>query len=256
MKKNMTILAITLVGGLLTCQSVLAADSKTSLGLGAGLAPDYEGSDDYTFVPMIYGRYSYGDGAYVQLQGTELKWNFLNDKVEFGPLLQYRMSRNDVESNRVEKMDKVDSAIAAGAFLTGRVDNFSATVKFATDVSDDDTGYTVTLGGDYQAKVSEKLKMTFGLSTTYASDDYMETYFQIDNGNRGNTTLKNYKSNDGEWKDVGVHLVANYSFNSNWSVVGNLGYKHLLGDAKDSPIVDDAGSESQMFLGATAVYTF
>jgi MipA family protein len=256
MKKKLSILAITIISGLLICQSTFAASSKTSLGLGAGLAPDYEGSDDYTAIPMVYGRYSYGDGAYLQLQGTELKWNILTDKVEFGPLLQYRMSRNDVESNRVEKMDKVDAALAAGAFLTGRIDNWSATVKFAADISGEDTGYTVTLGGNYLAKVSEKLRMTFGLSTTYASEDYMETYFQIDDGNRGNTTLKNYNANNGEFKDVGLHMTANYSFNSSWSLVGNLGYKRLVNDAKDSPIVDDAGSADQFFLGATAVYTF
>lgn len=256
MRKSIKILAITLLGGLMTCQSAFAADSKTSIGLGAGMAPDYEGSDNYTGIPMIYGNYSYGDGAYVKLQGTELKWNFLNDKIEFGPLLQYRMSRNNVDDKRVDRMDKVDSAVAAGAFLTGRIDNWSASVKFATDVSGDDTGYLVTLGGAYQAKLSEKLKMTLGISTTYASDDYMESYFQIDNGNRGNTTLKNYKANDGEFKDYGLHMIANYTINSNWSVMGNLGYKRLLGDASDSPIVDDAGSADQVFMGAMAVYTF
>lgn len=256
MKKSMAALAITLFGGFLTFQPAFAAAPKTSLGLGVGMVPDYEGSDNYTAVPLLYGRYSYGDGAYLQLRGNELKWNFLNDKVEFGPLLEYRMSRNDVASNRVDKMDKVDAALAAGAFLTGRINNFSATVKFAADVSGEDTGYTVTLGGDYQAKVSDKLRMTFGLSTTYASDDYMESYFQVDNSNRGNTTLDNNDADDGEFKDVGLHMTANYSFTSNWSVVSNLGYKRLVGEAEDSPIVDDAGSANQFFLGATAVYTF
>ncbi len=59
--------------------------------------------------------------------------------------------------------------------------------------------------------------------------------------------LKNNKANDGEFKDVGLHMIANYSFNSNWSLVGNLGYKRLVGDAEDSPIVDDAGSADQIF---------
>lgn len=272
MKKSLSMLAITLVGGLLACQSALAENpvtstgigagmapnyiSKSSIGLGVGMVPDYEGSDDYTVVPLLYGRYSYGNGAYVQLQGAELKWNIVNDKVEFGPLLQYRRERNDVDSKQVQKMDKVDAAVAAGFFVTGKVNQWSASLKFATDVSGDDTGFTATLGGDYQAKMSEKLRMTFGLSTTYASTDYMETYFQIDNGNRGNTTLKNYNANDGEFKDVGLHMVANYSLNSNWSIVGNLGYKRLVGDAEDSPIVDDAGSADQFFIGATALYTF
>ncbi len=256
MRKYFSIYAITLIGCLLISQSAMAADSQVSLGLGAGMVPDYEGSEDYKAVPLVYARFGYGDGAYVLLQGNELKWNFLNNNIEFGPLLQYRMKRSDVDNNQVDRMDTVDAAVAGGLFLTGRIDQWSATLQFATDISGDDTGYLVTLGGAYHAKISEQLKMTFGVSTTYASSDYMETYFQIDAGNRGNSTLPNYSANDGEFKDVGVHLVSNYSFNSNWSVVGNLGYKYLLGDAQDSPIVDDEGSKGQLFLGAMCVYTF
>ena len=165
MKRCISILAITLIGGLLTCQSALAADSKMSLGLGAAMVPDYEGSEDYKAVPLPYARYSYGEGSYVQLNGTELKWNFLSRDVEVGPLLQYHTERDDVDNNQVDKMDKLDSAIAGGMFVTGRIDQFSATLKFATDISGDDTGYTVYLGGDYLAKISDQLKMTFGVST-------------------------------------------------------------------------------------------
>lgn len=256
MKKSISILAITLIGGFLTCQSALAAVDQFSLGLGAAMVPDYEGSEDYEAAPLLFARYSYDEGSYVQLKGSELRWNFLNREIEFGPLLQYRMERDDVDNNQVDDMDKVDSAVAGGLFIVGRVEQWSATLKFATDISDEDTGYTVYLGGDYLAKFSEQLNIKFGVSTTYASSDYMGSYFDVNSSNRGSSTLPNYNAGGGEFKDVGARMITTYSFNSNWSVVGNINYKRLVGDAADSPLVDDVGSKNQYILGAMCVYTF
>lgn len=253
MRKTTTILAIALVGGLFTCQSATAA---TSLGLGVGIAPDYEGSSDYGAVPMLYGRYSYGDGKYVMLQGTQVKWNLFNDKFQLGPLLQYRMERDDVDNDQVDRMKKVDSAVEAGFFVTGKFGPWGLNLEFAADVSGEYDGYLVTLGGDYQAKISDDLKMTFGVYTTYADGNYMEQYFQVDANNRGSSTLPDYSSDSGEFKDVGLKVVTTYDLNSSWSIVGNLGYKKLVGDASDSPLVDDEGDDNQLFAGLMGVYHF
>lgn len=256
MKKNTKIILSTIAGGLLICQYAVAADYQSAVGVGVGMAPEYEGSDDYQAVPLLYGKFSYGNGSYVMLRGNQLKWNFLDDKIQFGPLLQYRAKRGDVKANQVDAMKNVDAATEAGLFLTGVFGPWSTTVEFAADISDEHDGYLITLGGDYKAYQSEQLTMSFGASTTYASDNYMETYFQVDASNRGSSTFSNYNANDGEFKDIGVHMVTDYAINDRWSIVGNLGYKLLIGDAADSPLVDDVGSESQFFVGATGVYRF
>jgi len=238
------------------CQTATAADFVSSLGAGVGLAPDYEGSDDYTAVPLLFGRIGWGDGKYVALQGNQLRWNLGDNTIEFGPLLQYRRDRDDVDNKQVDRLDDVDAAVEAGLFLTGRSGPWSATLEFATDISDTYNGYIITLGGKYQTNITESLKTTYGLSTTYASGNYMETYFQIDNGNRGTSTLPNYTADRGQLKDVGLSMAADYRINKSWSVLGNLGYKYLMGDAADSPIVDDEGSKSQLFIGAMGIYHF
>jgi len=51
-----------------------------------------------------------------------------------------------------------------------------------------------------------------------------------------------------------VNLV--YNPWDNWGVTGILGLKQLIGDAKDSPVVDQEGSESQLFFGVMATYRF
>jgi outer membrane protein len=253
MKKTTTILTMALVGGLFTCQSAIA---ETSLGLGVGMAPDYEGSSDYQGVPMLYGRYSYGDGKYLSLQGTQLRWNLLSEKIQFGPLLQYRPERDDVDNNQVDKMKKVDAAFEAGLFVTGKFGPWALNLDFAADVSGKYDGYLVTLGGAYQTEISEDLKMTFNVYTTYADGNYMEEYFQVDASNKGSSTLPNYSSDSGEFKDVGLKVVTVYDLNDSWSIMGNLGYKKLVGDASDSPLVDDEGDDNQLFVGAMGVYHF
>lgn len=255
MGKKASILVSSLAAGLLLCQTATAADIKTSLGLGVGMAPDYEGSEDYTAVPLVFARVGWGDGDYVMLKGTQLRWNLMDDQFEIGPLVQYRMERDDVDNNQVDAMKDIDDAVEAGFFVTGRSGPWSATLEFAADVSDTHDGFLITLGGDYKQTISDAFKITYGLSTTYASDDYMETYFQVDAGNRGTSTLPNYDA-DGGIKDISLNVAADYRFNDKWSLVGNVGYKHLLGDAADSPIVDDEGSEGQLFIGAMGVYRF
>lgn len=253
MKKTNTILTMVLAGGLFTCQPAIA---NTSLGLGVGMAPDYEGSSDYQAVPMLYGRYNYGDGKYLLLQGTQLRWNLLSENIQFGPLVQYHPERDDVDNNRVDKMKKVDAAIEAGLFVTGKFGPWALNLDFAADVSDEYNGYLVTLGGAYQAKISEDLRMTFNVYTTYADGNYMEEYFQVDPGNRGSSTLPYYSADSAEFKDVGLRVVTVYDITDSWSAMGNFGYKKLVGDASDSPLVDDEGDENQLFVGAMGVYHF
>jgi len=254
--RRATLIISSAIGSLLLCQSAIAAENNAALGLGIGMVPDYEGSEDYKAVPLLYGRYGYGEGSYVMLKGNQLKWNLFNDRIEFGPLLQYRMERDDVDNDQVDDMKDIDAAVEAGFFLTGRSGPYSATLEFASDISDTYNGYLITIGGDYQHHFSEVFKMTFGISTTYASGNYMETYFAVDAGNRGTSTLPDYSADDNEFKDVGFDMSADYRFNDRWSMVGNLGYKILLGDAADSPIVDDEGSKGQLFLGLMGVYRF
>lgn len=256
MKKRTVVLSLALVGSLSICQSVTAAEYKSSLGAGVGLAPDYEGSEDYEAVPMLYARTSWGDGDYLMLSGTQLRWNLLNDRIEFGPLLQWRPERDDVDSDQVDNLKKVDDAFEAGFFLTGIWGPWRATMEFAADVSGEHDGFLVTLGGDYKTDINQSLEMTFGASMTYASDNYMETYFQIDSGNRGTSTLPDYSADDGEIKDIGLRVVTDYKINPRWTVSGTLAYTHLLGDAADSPIVDDEGDEGQYFIGVMGIYRF
>jgi outer membrane protein len=253
MKKMKILAACCLAGVLMLIPNAFASDAKTSIGLGVGIAPDYEGSEDYEAVPLPYARVTWGDnGNYVLLNGNNVRANLWSEKWQAGPLLQYRKERDSVENSRVKRMKDIDSAVEAGAFIAYQSGPWRLGLDVAADTSDEHDGYLVTLRGGYTCTQTENLKITTSLSITYADDDYMETYFQVDAGNVGTSGLPFYNA-DSDIKDVGLSVVADYSLNKSWSIMGIGSYTCLVGDAEDSPVVDD---ENQMFFGVMGIYHF
>ena len=234
------------------------------VGLGAGMVPDYEGSDDYEAIPVLFGRYQWDGGRYVDLGGApstgsavRLSANLLPKNSEptwtLGPLLQYRMKRDDVDNNKVDEMQQVDATVEAGAFVGLKNGPWEANLSFAGDVGSEYDGYLVYLSGAYNRKINDKLSLKFGARTTYADDNYMDTYFGVSGSDAARSGLKKYSA-DGGMKDWGLNVTANYAINDSWGVTGILSYSRLLGDAEDSPLVSDVGNENQ--YGATLALTY
>ena len=58
------------------------------------------------------------------------------------------------------------------------------------------------------------------------------------------------------FKDVTCGLNGHYRIAARWSVVANVSYKRLIGDAADSPIVRIAGTPNQTSFSSFLVYSF
>ena len=235
-----------------------AADITYSVGAGAGMAPDYEGSDDSEGVPLPYFSAQWENGRYVKLDGAALKANLLaSDTWSLGPLLQYRGKRDDdVDNNAVSRMREIDAAIEAGAFLGYKFANWDFGIQMATDVSDEHDGMLATAGTGYTFK-TDRMSTRIGVSLTYADDDYMDTYFSVDadNASASRSGLPIYKAESG-LKDIGVNVMLLYNMTGNWDIRGGLSYIALLGDAEDSPIVDIEGESGQVKASIIVIYNF
>jgi outer membrane protein len=172
-----------------------------------------------------------------------------------GPLLRYRLQRDDVENNRVDRLEDVDEALELGALAGMTVNNWNLGIEAAQDVADGHEGYLVTLMGGYSHPFTQQFNLGFNVSTTYASEDYMSTYFGIDGGDAARSGLKTFDADEG-FKDVGFGLTANYHPWQNWGLMGILRYTRLIGDAADRPVVEDEGSENQLTGGVLVLYRF
>jgi outer membrane protein len=255
------------VGKAVSSEIVASADvanAPTVIGLGVAAIPDYIGSDDYKAAPLPIFKYTFTGERYIKLAGPELSINLINYKnFQLGPLARYFGARDDdVDDDVVQKMKEVDSGVAVGAFAAlefrgdERRNRLNFTVKYLQDVTDAYDGYLVDFDATLWGKVAEKWDMFIGVGTTYADDDYMETYFSVNSSNRGTATpseLPDFTA-EGAMRDVRVYAGAIRYFENHWLLGGMVRYQALLGDAKDSPVVDLRGDSNQMAAALFAGY--
>lgn len=262
MKKQRTVMAL-LVGALIftLCSGVpvQAEIYKLSVGAGPGLVPQYDGSNEYAATPMLFAEAVWNSGRYVRLDGSKLRANVLtHDMFRLGPVANYRLGRDDfidVDDNIVKKMEKVDDSFELGAFAGVQIDNLTFMLEALSDVSDGHDGTIVTLSGKYTWRVNDPWTLFVGVLWSWVDSDYMSSFFDVNAKDSARSGLERYSTDDG-FKDVGFNLGANYILTDHWSVLASGSYRGLLGDAHDSPVVDDQGDSTQFSLGVRAVYTF
>jgi outer membrane protein len=233
-----------------------------TFGLGAGFAPDYEGSDDYKAVPLWNLRAGnlYHPDTYVQLFGPLLRSNFLPDEHwRLGIAGRFIPERDDVDDNKVDDLKSVDASLFLGAmagydFLAGRQQDLSIMLNAMQDVASDN-GFLGTIQGSYATALNNRTRLSLGVETTWASEDYMSSYFGIDANDAARSGLDRYNADEG-FKDVALGASLSHAFSESWSVSVLGRYARLLNDAKDSPIVDDEGDANQFFAGVLANFTF
>ncbi len=231
------------------------------VGLGAGAAPDYEGSDDYKGVPtwLFSAKDLYNPDTYVTLAGPTLRSNFVADPhLRAGLSGSYIAKRDDVEDDAVDRMRSVDASLFLGGifgwdFLVQPSADLAVLLDLRYDVVSDN-GYLITPRLSYFNRLPDS-RFSFGaeLVSNWASDDYMSEYFGVSAGDAARSGLNTYDADAG-FKDVGIAANVNYRITEHWSTTLLGGVTRLIGDAADSPVVEDRGEENQLFLGFTVNY--
>ncbi len=233
-------------------------------GAGVGTRPDYVGGDDYEPVPIGTLKATWGQFAFVELAGAHgaggaprLRANLVADAfLQFGPLLQYRLGRDDVDDDRVDALPEIDPALELGGFFGFEESGWNGTVSFAHDVSGEHDGYTVELIAGYAAELHPDLTLSAALTSTYGSDGYIGEFFTVDTDSAAAAGLPAYDA-DRDFRDVGGELKLEWMFPgaaSHFGLGAVFSYSRLIADAADSPIVDDAGSPDQLFGGLMLMF--
>jgi outer membrane scaffolding protein for murein synthesis (MipA/OmpV family) len=230
-----------------------------SIGIGVGTMPEYEGAQDRKtrLTPNI--NLFYGDTFF--LTGMKAGANLLRYQTEHGaaitagPLLALRHGRDQDDNAALNGLGDIDRALDAGGFVRFRKQGWQASVDVRQNLSNTDQGATVNFTAGHGMRVSEKLRLRTSLDTTWASSDYMKTFFSIDATQSANSGIAQYDAGSG-FKHVGASLMADYSINREWAGFATLRYKRLLGDAADSPIVTNLGARDQVSASVGIKYRF
>lgn len=249
-------------GQLPTPEEISTRDSLT-IGLGAAVTPDYEGSNDYRIIPAgaIRGKYK---GISFSTRGTYLFVDVIpgGGKLELdaGPIVGVRMnSRRHIEDDVVEDLPRLKRAFEVGGFagvsfhgLTNPYDTLALRLDVLHDIGNAHESTTFTPNLEFSTPLSRTTYLGASVGAEFVANRYADYYFGITPAGSLASGLPVFNP-DGGMKNWKLGLLLNQSLSGDllhgFSIFGAGQYSRLVGDFKRSPIVDDRGSPNQ-WLGA------
>lgn len=240
-----------------------------TVGFGLGVAPDYEGSDDYRLQPggVVQGRVS---GIDFQMRGLNLYTDLVPDKagstvrLVLGPVVQLRPERSgSISDPRVaqlgDRKTALELGVNAGIGLRGVLippASLTLDVAYLRDVAGAHDSYTLTPSVALSSPLSQRGFARLSLSADHVGKGFARTYFDVGPGK----VLAPFTTTGGGWKSTSATLL--YTHDLGGDPRRGLGlftltnYKRMLGQFADSPVVRDAGSANQVFAVAGLLYAF
>lgn len=257
------------------------AESSLVLGIGGGMAPDYRGSDDYDPIPVPVVKYDWnGSAGAAPATGVKGEIGLIDASVGFPNGVDvglarlstpsrhftfrvgggYRFGRDASDNHALDGMGDIDGQAIARLSLTSEPANPQGLgiffgLAYEADVTDETNGDTISLFVGDKFTIAPKTTLTLTGRTQWADGDYMQSYFGVSDSQAARSGNRRFEASSG-FADVGLEARLNYAFTDHWMLFGSLGYARLVGDAADSPLVDDEGSANQFRAITGVAYRF
>jgi outer membrane scaffolding protein for murein synthesis (MipA/OmpV family) len=253
------------------------------VGAGAFGLPDFPGAEDYHPEGAGFLHANFGNGMWLRVIGPEVRLNVLPSNMNMpetfaqlkslraGFLYRARPTRDtDVDDAIVRQMRRIPAASELGIFASYDMPMAGDPlhkIVFSGDVAWNTnnlyTGATGSVKATYfypfpQGIAGRPVLGSAGFSLFFASDHFTDRYFGINGTDlaafpeRGGTP---YRA-EGGLVSIRVPFQLMSQFDRHWGVTLAGRYERLLGDAKDSPIVDRRGSPNQWVFGGSINYAF
>jgi outer membrane protein len=223
---------------------------QLSIGGGALYAPTYLGSDNYDADPIPLFDLRYADRFFLSTRdGLGANFAPSGSNWRAGPVVKYRTARDQDDDAALRGMGDVDAAGEAGGYVHYDLRPFTMGAEIRQGFGGHE-GAVGDLFVNWSTRLSDSLMLTVGPKATVASRDFTETYFGVTAGQAARTGYRAYAP-DGPFMSYGLGASLRYKVNDYLSLGGFAGVDRIVGDAADSPLVDQAGSPTQARLGVT-----
>lgn len=217
-----------------------AQQGQNFIGLAAALRPRYEGADEYRVraVPLINYEYkNFFISPRGGLPSLGLKWSPAQD-LTVGVLAGIDLGRDESDADILHGTGDIDAHALYGGFAEWSPGRFRLGAAYRQAAR---SGY----GGSLELRASYDLlragagRVSVGASTEWASSGYMQTWFGVSAAQaaRSGGRLQRYEAGSGI-KSAALFAAWSHRLGGSWSVISSVGVKTLLGDARDSPIVE------------------
>ncbi len=224
---------------------------NVTLGMGAGYAPRFEGAERYHFTPIPYGSVSYAGIGSLGPQG--LGANVLKaGGFRAGLLLGYGGGRDESDDPHLHGLGNITTAIQMGGFAAYQWNAFEIRAQARQAVTHTGNGLVGSVGATYTLRPAAGWMFKMGPELSFADGDHMKRYFSVTGEQSRASGLQVYSAGGG-LQDVSLGLNATYQLSPHWLLFGIAKVSEIIGDAADSPIVQD---KDQAFGGIGVAYHF
>jgi outer membrane protein len=233
-----------------------------SLGTGAASLPTYEGSPNRrgALAASLSLRYRTQGAGSFELTQRGLAWQFH----ESGPLRlgllgsgdPGRKTKNTSAADptpgdeRLAGLGDIRASPEAGAMLGW------GPVNLAYRQSLGDRGHRgkqVDLTAEYPIPLTSRLAISLGAGATWADQRYMQAYFGVTPEQAAASAFGVFTPEAGVRK-AELTVGAEYTLLPKWKLQTSLGVVGLLGDAKDSPLVDEQATSATGYVGVSYAF--
>ncbi len=231
---------------------VMAAENKTAIGVGAGVAlSPYQGVGTTGYpIPFFDIRY---EGFY--LRGAEIGYDIIQEdaftaSLFVNPLGGYKVDGSDLDRG-YDKIDDRDYQVEGGLKLSYNTgwNNVKVGGFFAF-------GEEGNLGGINTSRrfvVTDNFSLTPQLYLNFLSEDYTDYYFGVTTAERDRNSKIGSAYNPDSAYAFGLNVAGEYLINEYWSMVGFVALEKLSSEIDDSPIVEE---DLLYKVGLGVKYTF
>lgn len=203
----------------------LSGDRQFSVDLGLGVVgkSTYPGADDAEAQPwIIWKNASFGGTA--------------KEGLSFGGSFGMVGSRDEDDDDALIGMEEVDRAYEIGGKVSYRRGPVNSYVTLRRGFGGHE-GLTGEVGAKYRTELSDRVTLWSGLELGYGDDEYNDAYFGVSSDEA--TAGRAAYSAGGGFNKAAITFEARYDLTENLAVLGEVEYGKLIGDAADSPIVQD-----------------
>ncbi|MEM9438925.1 MAG: MipA/OmpV family protein [Pseudomonadota bacterium] len=237
-----------------------------SVSAGTILAPTYLGDDAYQLSAFPNIRVTYADRFFASLEG--IGYNVINDEGwRIGPIVKYNFGRDEDGDNPLaiagddtddlDGLGDVDGTIEGGAFVEYEFEPFTAKVELRQGVNGHE-GFIgnaeIEYGGSFSF-ADQMVIYSIGPQFTVVDNNYNDTFFGVDAGQSAASGLDEFDA-EGGLLSYGVGGTLIVPVTDQVSTILFAEYDRLSGDAVDSSLVEDRGSENQGTVGLFISYQF
>ncbi len=222
------------------------------LGVIGGIAPEYRGADEYRFSYAPNIHIVWNDWLFIK--GRKLGVQIFDEGGFYsGAFVRFNGGRSD-DNNGLQGLGDISRTFTSGAYLNYRYKGLRLKTEVRHDFFNEGHGTLAIVRLGSRLPWRDPL-FYLGVESTWASKEYMQTFFGVNAVQSIRSGLSPYNPGAGI-RDVSLSISSSYDFSTHWSLAGQLRYQYLLGDAADSPIVIDSGSRHGFIAGLGLSYTF